>query len=61
MSSVTINSHVSSALVSKVPYAFIPEPLESNEKRDLEGKESCNCRVPQYDWKNKMQINMLPF
>ena len=38
MSSVTINSHVFSALVGKVPHAFIPEPLESNEKHDLEGK-----------------------
>lgn len=54
MSSVTINSHVSSALDSKVPYAFIPEPLESNKKRDLEGKESCNYSVPQNNWKNNM-------
>lgn len=61
MSSVTINSHVPFALVSKVPYAFTPECLESNEKSDLEGKESCNCSVPQYNWKNKMQMNMLPF
>ncbi|KAI4545518.1 hypothetical protein MG293_005784 [Ovis ammon polii] len=45
----------------KVPHAFIPEPLEINEKHDLEGKESYHCSVPQYDWKNKMQVNMLAF
>lgn len=61
MSSITINSHVFSALVGKVPHAFIPEPLESNEKHDLEGKESYNYSVSQYDWKNKMQVNMLAF
>lgn len=54
MSSVTINTHVSSALDSKVPQAFTPEPLESNKKCDLEGKESHNCSIPQNDWKNKM-------
>lgn len=52
MSSVTINSHVSSALASKVPYAFTPEPLEINKKCDLEGKESfCNYSAPQNPWK----------
>lgn len=61
MSSITINSHVFSALVGKVPHAFIPEPLEINEKHDLEGKESYHCSVSQYDWKNKMQVNMLAF
>lgn len=48
MSSVTINSHISSALVCKVPYAFTPEPLESNKKCGLEGKESYNYSVIQY-------------
>lgn len=54
MSSDTINSHVSSALVSKVPSACIPEPLESKKKCDLEVKESCNCSVSQNDSKDKM-------
>lgn len=53
MSSVTINSHVSSALDSKVPNAFTPEPLEIHKKCDLEGKESHNCSIPQNDWKIK--------
>lgn len=47
MSSITISIHVSSALASKVPYAFTPEPPEINKKCDLERKESCyKCSVP---------------
>lgn len=40
MSSITINSHVFSTLVGKVPHALLRDTLEINEKHDLEGKRA---------------------